>query len=62
MAGERPQRAVSTATQQRIAANLDADAEWADRHGYPESAENLRGQAQRYRAATDQTAAGEAAG
>jgi len=49
MTNERPQRPVSTETKQLIAANLDADAEWADSHGYPEGAENLRGQATRHR-------------
>lgn len=59
---DRPVRPVSKETQQQIAANLDADAEWADNHGYPEGAENLRGQAARYRAATGQTGSGQASG
>lgn len=60
MAGERPQRAVSAETQQRIAARLDEAAEWAEKNGY--RSESFREQAQRYRAATGQTGAGEATG
>ena len=55
MTNARPQRPVSAETQRRIAENLDGDAEWADSHGYPETAENLRQQAARHRAATGQT-------
>lgn len=41
--------------QKRIAESLDESSKWADEHGYPEGAQNLRDQAARYREATGQT-------
>lgn len=52
---ERPQRPVSPETQRKIAEGIDADAEWCDAHGYPETAQNYRQRAATYRAATGQT-------
>lgn len=52
---ERPQRPVSAETQRKIAAGIDADAEWAEDHGYPETAAEYRTRAAQYRAATGQS-------
>lgn len=55
----RPQRPTSKETQAAIAAGVDESAEWADAHGYPESAQDFRGRAAKYRAATGPTAGGQ---
>ncbi|HTJ71450.1 MAG TPA: hypothetical protein VL551_28165 [Actinospica sp.] len=57
---ERPQRPVSPDTQRKIAEGIDADAQWAEDHGYPSTAATYRERAAQYRAATGQTASGEA--
>lgn len=51
---DRPQRPVSPDTHKAIAESLDEDAEWADRHGYPGGARDLRDRAARYRRDTGQ--------
>lgn len=51
---ERPVRPVSAQTQQRIAAGIDADAQWAEEHGYPETAAEYRQRAASYRERTGQ--------
>jgi hypothetical protein len=55
----RPQRPVSKETQAAIAAGVDESAEWAQTHGYPESAQELRNRAAKYRSDTGQTATGQ---
>lgn len=52
---ERPQRPVSAETHRKIAEGIDESAEWADAHGYPETAAQYRGRAATYRAATGQS-------
>lgn len=52
---ERPQRPVSAETQRKIAEGIDSDAQWAEDHGYPSTAQEYRQRAAAYRERTGQT-------